>query len=183
MRVRPNIRIGARGRRRPWLLGAAAALAATIAFGAALPAPGLAAPGLAVEFGVSALTIESGEDTHSFRVEIARTRAERGLGLMYRTRLGPDAGMLFDYRTPRPVAMWMKNTLIPLDMLFIDSRGRIVKIAARTVPGSTAAVSSGKPVRAVLEINGGTAQRLGIAVGDLVRHPIFSPRATARDKP
>ncbi|HEX6979549.1 MAG TPA: DUF192 domain-containing protein, partial [Alphaproteobacteria bacterium] len=84
-----------------------------------------------------------------------------------------DAGMLFDFKRDQPVSMWMRNTRIPLDMLFIARDGRIVNIAQRTVPFSEATIQSKGAVRAVLELNGGTAQRLGIRPGDTVRHPIF----------
>lgn len=118
-----------------------------------------------------ALTIESAAGRHTFRVELARTPQEQARGLMFRRRLAPDAGMLFVNRRPEVALMWMKNTLIPLDMLFIDAEGRIVRIAERTVPESEATVSSGVPVVAILELNGGTASRLGIAAGDRVVSP------------
>lgn len=92
---------------------------------------------------------------------------------MYRRRLGRDAGMLFIYRPPEQVAMWMKNTLIPLDMLFIAADGRIVKIVQRTVPRSLESIPAGQPVSAVLELNGGTSARLKLAVGDRILHPAF----------
>ena len=92
---------------------------------------------------------------------------------MYRRKLAPDAGMLFDYKTPQRVSMWMKNTFIPLDMIFIAADGRIVNIAERTVPQSKTVISSQGKIRGVLEINGGTVARLGIKPGDRVRHPIF----------
>jgi len=118
------------------------------------------------------LVIE-GERRHAFTVEVAATDETRQVGLMFRKSLAADAGMLFDYQTPQPVAMWMKNTLIPLDMLFIGADSRISRIAERTVPHSLATIDSGGPVRAVLELNAGTAARLGIKVGDLVRHAAF----------
>jgi|SRR5882724_1076186 len=104
----------------------------------------------------------------AFRVEIARTDTEREQGLMYRDKLAPDAGMLFFYPTDRPVAFWMKNTLIPLDMIFIKRDGTVLSIAERTVPFSEASIPSGEPVAAVLEVNGGTASHLGIKPGDRV---------------
>ncbi len=104
---------------------------------------------------------------------MAVTPQERSRGLMERRELAADAGMLFDYGNERFVSFWMKNTLIPLDMLFIKSDGRIARIAERTTPLSLVAVPSGEAVRAVLEVNGGTADRLGIAPGDRVVHPIF----------
>ena len=83
-------------------------------------------------------------------------------------------GMLFDFQTPQPVAFWMKNTPLPLDMLFIDAMGTVVRIAANTVPFSETPVPSEQPIRAVLEVNAGTAQQLGIRPGAKVRHAIFS---------
>lgn len=109
----------------------------------------------------------------AFRVEIATTPAERAKGLMYRTELAPDAGMLFDFEVEQQVYMWMKNTYIPLDMVFIRSDGRIASIAANTEPLSTRTIESGAVVRAVLELPAGTAKARGIAVGDKVRHRMF----------
>ncbi len=106
--------------------------------------------------------------SHAFAVEIAATDAERAKGLMFRRELAVNAGMLFDFATPQPVTMWMKNTLLPLDMLFVAEDGRVVNIAERTVPGSLAAISSDEPVRFVIEINGGTASRLRLRAGDRV---------------
>ncbi|CDK99370.1 conserved exported protein of unknown function [Magnetospirillum gryphiswaldense MSR-1 v2] len=111
---------------------------------------------------------------HDFTVEVASSADQLAQGLMYRTKLAAAAGMLFDFGAPRSVAMWMKNTLIPLDMLFITDNGRIAGISQRAVPHSTVTISSPGDVKAVLELNGGTASRLGIKVGDRVVHPIFS---------
>lgn len=94
---------------------------------------------------------------------------------MFREELAPDAGMLFDFKQPTMATMWMKNTLIPLDMLFVDQAGRIVNIQERAVPLSTAIIAAAAPVRAVIELNGGTAARLGIKPGDRVIFPIFGP--------
>ena len=112
---------------------------------------------------------------HRFTVEVARTARQHARGLMFRRRLAPDRGMLFLYRTSQPVTMWMKNTFIPLDMLFVAADGRIVRIAQRTVPHSIQNIPSGGPVSAVLEVNGGTAERLGIRTGDRIVHPAFAP--------
>ena len=122
----------------------------------------------------STLTIATRNARHLFTVEIARTPAQMERGLMFRDRLAPDRGMLFLYEEERPVSFWMKNTLIPLDLIFADSSGRILQIAERAVPLSTALISSEQPVRAVLEVNGGTAARLGIAVGDRLLHPALA---------
>ena len=122
----------------------------------------------------SIVTIATRNARHSFAVEIARTPAQMERGLMFRDRLAPDRGMLFLYEEERPVSFWMKNTLIPLDLIFADSSGRILQIAERAVPLSTELISSQQPVRAVLEVNGGTAARLGIAVGDRLLHPALA---------
>jgi hypothetical protein len=108
-----------------------------------------------------------------FRVEMAVDPAQQSIGLMFRTSVGPQEGMLFDWGSPRESAMWMRNTLIPLDMLFIAADGRIHRIAERTVPLSLASVESRGPVRATLELAGGSAERLDIRVGDRALHRIF----------
>lgn len=125
----------------------------------------------------SELSIQSGEETHSFTVEIADEPEEISFGLMERESLDADAGMLFEFVNPREPAMWMKNTLIPLDMLFISSDGTIQMIARNTVPGSLRTISPGMPVKGVLEINGGRAAELGIEPGDKVNHPVFELNA------
>ena len=110
---------------------------------------------------------------HVFTVEVATSADQLAQGLMYRNKMAADAGMLFDFGTARSISMWMKNTLIPLDMVFIAADGRIAGIAERTVPHSTATIASPGPVKAVLELNGGTASRLKLKAGDRVIHPIF----------
>lgn len=107
-------------------------------------------------------------ERHAFSAYLANTPEARYRGLMYVTRLGPEQGMLFDFETPRAVHMWMKNTPLSLDMLFIDEHGVIARIEARTKPFSTEIIASGSDVRGVLEINGGVAAKLGIAAGDRV---------------
>lgn len=126
-----------------------------------------------VTFAASELFIESSGQRHRFSIEVADTDERRALGLMYRTSMPPDAGMLFDFKQDQPVSMWMRNTRIPLDMLFIARDGRVVNIAQRTVPFSEATIPSSGPVRAVLELNGGTAERLGLKPGDRVIHAMF----------
>ncbi len=132
-----------------------------------------AQPGL-VTFPVTPLAIQtSAGKSLRFRVEVAKSPEERSQGLMFRRALASDAGMLFDFGRTEPVAMWMKNTLIPLDMLFIGSDGAIVNIAQRTVPQSLTPIPSAKPVRFVLELPGGTTSRLAIKPGDKVIHPLL----------
>ena len=115
-----------------------------------------------------ALTISSGSRTHQFTVEVARTSEQQARGLMYRERLGPNEGMIFPFSPPRPASFWMRNALIPLDMIFIREDGTIARIAANTVPLSEDPVGVGEPVAAVLEIAGGRSAELGISEGDRV---------------
>jgi uncharacterized membrane protein (UPF0127 family) len=113
---------------------------------------------------------------HVFQVELAVNDAQRAQGLMDRKELPEGRGMLFDFQREQDVAFWMKNTYIPLDMIFIRANGRILRIAENTTPLSEQMIPSGGPVRGVLEVIGGTARRLGIAPGDRVAHPFFSGR-------
>lgn len=122
------------------------------------------------------LEIASKSGVHAFSVEIAQTDAEREKGLMYRKELPEGQGMLFDFHRDQEVGFWMKNTYIPLDMIFIRSDGRIMRIAENTEPLSEKIVPSNSPVRGVLEVIAGTARKLGIAAGDRVAHPIFGAR-------
>lgn len=109
-----------------------------------------------------------------FSIELARDDTQRGMGLMFRQKLAADSGMLFDFQTDQEVSMWMKNTFIPLDMLFVRADGIIQRIAERTVPQSLEIIPSQGKVRAVLEVNGGTVARLHIHPGDRVSHAMFT---------
>jgi hypothetical protein len=130
--------------------------------------------GAAIAQAFEPLTIVAqGGQRHAFQVEVARNDADRAQGLMYRRSMAADRGMLFDFGRVEPVAMWMQNTYLPLDMLFIRADGSIARIAANAEPLSTRTIPSGEPVLAVLELNGGTAARLGIKAGDRVEHPLF----------
>ena len=117
------------------------------------------------------LTIHSKSGNHKFVVEVVRTPEEQAKGMMFRQSLAPDRGMIFPHNPPREASFWMKNTLIPLDMVFIRPDGTIARIEANTVPLSLDPVSSGEPVGAVLELAGGRAAELGIAVNDKVDWP------------
>lgn len=119
------------------------------------------------------LAIVAKNGRHAFQVEVMRTDAQRAKGLMYRRSMPADHGMLFDFERPAPATMWMKNTYLSLDMVFIRSDGSIARIAADTEPLSTKVISSGEPILAVLELNAGTAAKLGIRAGDRVEHPMF----------
>jgi len=123
----------------------------------------------------AALEVRAAGGTYRFAVEVAATPLHRERGLMFRTELAPDAGMLFVHEAEREVAMWMKNTLIPLDMLFLAADGTIVRIEEDTEPLSLRTIPSGAPVKGVLELPGSTARRLGIVPGDRVVHPAFAP--------
>jgi hypothetical protein len=123
--------------------------------------------------GQSTLEIVSASGVHAFNVEMATTEPERERGLMFRKELPQGQGMLFDFFTDQPVSFWMHNTYIPLDMIFIRHDGVIMRVAENTKPMSDDLVPSGAPVRAVLEVIGGTARELGIKAGDKVINPIF----------
>lgn len=114
------------------------------------------------------LRIRSGDRNHDFTVEVARSAEEQARGLMFRESLAPDAGMLFPFAPPRPASFWMKDTLIPLDMIFVRADGSIARIAVNTVPHSLDNVGVAEPVVAVLEIAGGRSIELGIGEGDRV---------------
>jgi len=116
---------------------------------------------------------------HVFDVEIADTVPTRARGLMFRESLADDAGMLFVYPTPRRATFWMRNTLIPLDMIFADVRGRVTYVHANAIPGDLTGISGGPRTIAVLEIRGGRAGELGIAEGAILRHPSFAQENAA----
>ena len=114
------------------------------------------------------LTVTSLGKTHAFRVEVARTPQEQARGLMFRTEMGPDEGMLFPYVEPRMMSFWMKNTVLSLDLIFIGPDRRVINVAADAVPYSEESIVSDAPAIAVLELNAGRAKELGIAAGSKV---------------
>jgi len=124
-------------------------------------------------FEKSKLKIITSRGENIFDVELAVTERQQSQGLMFRRSMAANAGMLFDYGTLKQIQMWMKNTYIPLDMIFIDSNGKVTNIVERTIPESLIIISSRGRARAVLELNSGTASRLGIKEGDRVVHSIF----------
>jgi uncharacterized protein len=151
-------------RAQPWLLAAAVA-------------------GLCILFGFQArgasfqpLEIVTKSGVHFFSVEMATTDEEKITGLMYRKELPDGKGMLFDFSPEQQISMWMKNTYISLDMIFIRADGRILRIAENTEPQSTSIISSGGPAKGVLEVIAGTAKKYGIRPGDRVGHPLFNGR-------
>ncbi len=126
------------------------------------------APSTKLDAHVVPLTIATATRKHAFTVEVARTEAQQERGLMFRTHLSPDRGMIFPMVPARYASFWMKNTLIPLDMIFVRLDGTIARIAARATPQSLEPIGSGEPVAAVLEIAGGRAAQLGISNDDRV---------------
>jgi uncharacterized membrane protein (UPF0127 family) len=116
--------------------------------------------------GNGTLVLKTDSGRHSFTVELATTNGERELGLMYRRALPADAGMLFLYDKPQPIAMWMRNTIIPLDMIFIGADRKVHRIESHTEPFSSQVISSEGDVQGVLEVNAGTAEAIGLKAGD-----------------
>ena len=128
---------------------------------------------IALAFEKSGLSIVTAKGSQKFEVELAITPAQQSQGLMYRRDMPANAGMLFVYNRPQPLSFWMKNTFIPLDMLFIDGSLRIAHIVQRTIPLSTETINSSEPAISVLELNAGTVSKLGIKPGDNVVSSAF----------
>lgn len=141
----------------------------------AMPAVFFFVPAAHAKMRIDQLTIEpaGGGAARALTIELAATDQEKALGLMFRTKLADTEGMLFAYPASQNITMWMRNTYIPLDMVFIRADGIIHRIQARTEPLSERIISAGGDVSAVLELAGGAAERLGIKAGDRVRHPLF----------
>ncbi|PPD45358.1 MAG: hypothetical protein CTY15_04605 [Methylocystis sp.] len=146
---------------------ASATLATVIAFLLVFPAAALRAEAL------QKLQFVTTTGPHDFVVELADTPDERAKGLMYRRAMPADHGMLFDFHQVMPVMMWMKNTYIPLDMVFVSREGYVTSVATDARPMSEEIISSGQPAYAVIELNAGVARKIGLAPGDEVRHPAF----------
>lgn len=156
-----------------WLRRATAVVASLILLSVS-EAPRAQQPG-SEAFERSELVIETVSGArHHFDVELALTERQQAQGLMFRRSMPADAGMLFVSPREREITMWMKNTFIPLDMIFADSSGRIVSIAKRAVPQSLEVISSRRPAQYVLEVNGGVTDRLGIAAGDRLIHDLVA---------
>ncbi len=126
-----------------------------------------------VQYEKDELYIQSGTRMWPFAIEVAKTKKQREKGLMMRRRLPPNYGMLFEFGEPQIITMWMKNTLVPLDMVFINAQGVIVHIEHSARPRSEKTITYGQPATGVLELPGGAAKRREIEVGDLVIHPYF----------
>lgn len=139
-------------------------------FAAASVAIALAMPLAACSADDSKLSIQSATGKHQFTVEVVDTPESRAQGLMYRQDLADDAGMLFDFKEERPVSFWMRNTFIPLDMIFIEADGTVLNVHVNARPHDTTSIPSAGPVQYVLEIPGGRSVELGIAAGDQVSH-------------
>jgi uncharacterized membrane protein (UPF0127 family) len=127
------------------------------------------------EAAAESLEFVTATGAHRFEIEMARTEREREVGLMYRRSMPRDHGMLFTFPSEQPVSMWMKNTYIPLDMVFVSRKGRVTNLARNAVPMSETIIPSGPPAFAVIELNAGAARAIRLDVGDQVRHPSFKP--------
>lgn len=150
------------------------ALVASALFGVA-PGAALAQPVCAPD----RLDLRWSGGSESFAVELADDGAERAEGLMFRDSMAPETGMLFVFESPRRAQFWMKNTLIPLDMVFADSTGTVTRVHSNAIPGDLTPIDGGEDVRYVLEINGGLAEKLGLAPGAELRHPAIPATSAA----
>jgi len=122
------------------------------------------------------LVVETSVGKFTFSVEVADNQTERATGLMFRTEMAPNHGMLFDFGKTEPIAMWMQNTVLSLDMVFIEPDGTVLRIASNTTPFSRDIITSGGPVSHVLEINAGMATQIGLKIGDQIIHPSFNSK-------
>ena len=141
-------------------------LAATVAL--CVVSPALA------ELPVQRLEIDTASGPHMFKVELASTEAERATGLMNRRVMAKDRGMLFDFHTQQPVIFWMKDTYIPLDMIFVSQDGHVVSVKHDAKPLDESMIPSGGPALGVVELNAGVADAIGVKAGDTVKHPMFN---------
>jgi uncharacterized protein len=164
--------------RRRFLIGLAGLAIAAVLAGPTMPT---AVADAGRRTSPSELVVETAAGRFPFAVEVAATPQERAHGLMGRRDLAADAGMLFDFGFPQPVSMWMKDTFISLDMVFIDAGGAVIAIATHTVPQSLTSIAVRQPVRAVLEVPAGTAERIGLRRGDRIEHRMFD--GTDRSRP
>ena len=151
------------------------AMAALLAAACAVPAaPAFAQAALSTPpQQLEPLTIVTASGEHRFQIEVARTDEQRARGLMFRRFMPEDRGMLFDFKNEQPIMMWMRNTYIPLDMIFIARDGRVINVAENTEPLSERTIASAAPAFAVLEVNAGVARKIGLKAGDRISHPLF----------
>jgi uncharacterized membrane protein (UPF0127 family) len=156
-----------------WRVKTGVAAAILLLLFAAWPADASSGPADPPQFDESNVVLHTAQGPYELTVEMALSGAQRSYGLMFRTQLGPDRGMLFDFGRETFISMWMRNTFIPLDMVFIDRAGRITFIRENTTPQSLETIEAPGRNRAVLEVAAGTVARLGIRVGDRVAHAIF----------
>jgi uncharacterized membrane protein (UPF0127 family) len=147
--------------------------------GGALLALALTGGAAAADCTAGSADLRDGDTTLRFTVEVADTEAERARGLMFRERLQQFGAMLFVYESAQPVAFWMRNTLIPLDMLFFDDAGRLARVHSNAKPRDETPIPGGTDIRYVLEINGGMAESLGIGPGAELRHPALDQALAA----
>ena len=136
--------------------------------------------GARAEGALQHLEVDTASGRHIFQVELMRSEEDREKGLMFRRSLADDHGMLFDFPHDEPLVFWMKNTYIPLDMIFIARDGHVVSIKHDAKPMDETLISSGVPAAGVLEINAGLADKIGIKVGDEMKHPMFHAAAAAQ---
>lgn len=150
-----------------------AALCAALFFGALVAATSFAGQAEAAPCQSDVVVVDALSGSHTFSVEVADDAQERAQGLMFRDTLDEAAGMLFVYPKPRSVSFWMKNTLIPLDIIFTDQRGVVVSIHENAIPYDETPIFGGDAVFSVLELNAGVSQALDIKIGDVLRHPAY----------
>lgn len=136
-------------------------------------APALAQAAAQDEATLEPLTITTASGAHQFSVEVMRSDEQRARGLMFRRYMPADRGMLFDFKTEQPVMMWMKNTYLPLDMVFIARNGTVINVAENTEPLSERTIPSARPAFAVLELNAGAASKIGLKPGDKIVNSLF----------
>lgn len=146
-----------------------AAIAALWLFGASSAA--LAQQPMILPVDPAPLVADTGTEKKPFQVEIADDETERARGLMFRENMAPDRGMLFVYPSEQPVAFWMQNTILPLDLIFIDAKGKVVAIEHGTPYSQASIPQNGTSAQFVLELNAGTAKKIGLDVGETVHHP------------
>ncbi len=156
-----------------WLAATACAAMGIAGASAAPPGPKRA---------LQPLEVDTASGPHQLKVELMSTDAEREYGLMNRQSLPRDQGMLFDFHVQQPVIFWMKDTYIPLDMIFVSKQGRVVSVKHDAKPLDKTLIESGGPTLGVLEVNAGVADAIGVKVGDLVKHAIFHPDDASPDK-